>query len=144
MRREQCASHLQKTGLRLRKDENFDEVANADGRDQQQNNGLDRPHPEPLQAQQQQHIQARNDDGPKQRDVKQQIERHGAAEHFGQIARADRQFAQQPVGPARPGGYQSRQHCARSLPVTTPSRAEITCMKIAIRLASRPPTAARI
>ena len=36
-------------------------------------------------------------------------------------------------------GYQSRQHCARSLPVTTPSRAEITCMKIAIRLA-RPTT----
>ena len=45
-------------------------------------------------------------------------------------------FAQQPVGPARPAGYQSRQHCARSLPVTTPSRAEITCMKIAMRLAS--------
>ena len=33
-------------------------------------------------------------------------------------------------------GYQSRQHCARSLPVTTPRRAEMTCMKIAIRLAS--------
>ncbi len=36
-------------------------------------------------------------------------------------------------------GYQSRQHWARSLPVTTPSRAEITCMKIAMRLA-RPTT----
>ena len=33
-------------------------------------------------------------------------------------------------------GYQSRQHWARSLPVTTPSRAEMTCMKIAIKLAS--------
>ena len=33
-------------------------------------------------------------------------------------------------------GYQSRQHWARSFPVTTPNRAEITCMKIAIRLAS--------
>ena len=33
-------------------------------------------------------------------------------------------------------GYQSRQHCARSLPVTTPRRAEMTCMKIAMRLAS--------
>ena len=32
-------------------------------------------------------------------------------------------------------GYQSRQHCARSFPVTTPSRAAITCMKMAIRLA---------
>src|SRR2546425_1088203 len=36
-------------------------------------------------------------------------------------------------------GYQSRQHCARSLPVTTPKRAAVTCMKIAIRLA-RPTT----
>ena len=32
-------------------------------------------------------------------------------------------------------GYQSRQHWARSLPVTTPNRAAITCMKMAIRLA---------
>ena len=36
-------------------------------------------------------------------------------------------------------GYQSRQHWARSFPVTTPKRAEITCMKMAIRLA-RPTT----
>jgi len=33
-------------------------------------------------------------------------------------------------------GYQSRQHWARSLPVTTPSRAAITCKNIAIRLAA--------
>ncbi len=36
-------------------------------------------------------------------------------------------------------GYQSRQHCARSFPVTTPKRAEMTCMKTAIRL-DRPTT----
>ena len=36
-------------------------------------------------------------------------------------------------------GYQSRQHCARSFPVTTPRRAEMTCMKMAIKLA-RPTT----
>ena len=36
-------------------------------------------------------------------------------------------------------GYQSRQHWARSLPVTTPKRAEMTCMKMAIKLA-RPTT----
>ena len=36
-------------------------------------------------------------------------------------------------------GYQSRQHWARSFPVTTPRRAEMTCMKIAIKLA-RPTT----
>ena len=33
-------------------------------------------------------------------------------------------------------GYSSRQACARSRPVTTPSRAEITCSTTAIRLAS--------
>ena len=33
-------------------------------------------------------------------------------------------------------GYQSRQHWARSFPVTTPKRAEMTCMKMAIMLAS--------
>ena len=36
-------------------------------------------------------------------------------------------------------GYQSRQHWARSLPVATPSRAAITCRKMAIKLA-RPTT----
>ena len=39
-------------------------------------------------------------------------------------------------------GYQSRQPWARSLPVTTPSRAEMTCMKMAIMLA-RPTTQSR-
>src|SRR5665213_4229080 len=33
-------------------------------------------------------------------------------------------------------GYQSRHACARSLPVTIPSRAARTCMKIAMTLAS--------
>ena len=33
---------------------------------------------------------------------KQQVERDGAAEHFGQVARADGHFAQQPIRPARP------------------------------------------
>ena len=96
--------------------------------------------PKRCKRQQQQHVQAGDDDRPEQRNVEQQVEGDGAAQHLGQVAGADRHFAQQPVGPARPAaGYQSRQHCARSLPVTTPSRAEITCMKIAIRLA-RPTT----
>src|ERR1017187_6332969 len=33
-------------------------------------------------------------------------------------------------------GYQSRQHGSRSLPVPTPRRAEMTCMKMAIRRAN--------
>jgi len=33
-------------------------------------------------------------------------------------------------------GYQSRQHWARSFPVATPKREEMTCMKMAIKLAS--------
>ena len=41
-------------------------------------------------------------------------------------------------------GYQSRQHWARSLPVTTPRRAEITCMKMAMRLARATTHSSRI
>ena len=33
-------------------------------------------------------------------------------------------------------GYQSRQHCARSLPVATPSQAEMTWRMTAMKLAS--------
>ena len=92
----------QKAGLRLRQHENLDEVADRDRHDQHQHDRLDRPHSEALQGQQQQHVQAGNDDGPEQRNVEQQIERDRAAEHFRQVAGADRQFAQQPVRPARP------------------------------------------
>ena len=66
--------------------------------------GLDGPHPEPLQGQQQQHVQARDDDRPQQRNMEQQVEGDGAAQHLGQVAGADGHFAHQPVGPAGPAG----------------------------------------
>ena len=34
--------------------------------------------------------------------MKHEVERDGAAEHLGQVAGADGDFAEQPVGPARP------------------------------------------
>ena len=102
VRRDQRLSHLQEAGLGLRQNEDLDEVADADGGDQQHHDGLDGPHPEPLQGQQQQHVEAGDDDRPEQRDVEQQVERDGAAQHLGQVAGADGHFAQQPVGPARP------------------------------------------
>ena len=93
-----------KLGLRLRQDENLDEVADGDGRHQQQHDRLDGPHAEALQRQQQQHVKSGDDDRPQQRDVEEQVEGHRAAQHFGQVAGADGHFAEQPVGPARPGG----------------------------------------
>ena len=56
--------------------------------------------PKRCKAEQQQHVEAGDDDGPEQRDVEQQVEGDGAAQHFGQVAGADRDFAHQPVGPA--------------------------------------------
>ena len=106
--------------------EDFDEVTKADRADEHEHNGLDRSHAETLQRQQQKHIRRGDEDGPEQRDMKEQIHGDRAAEHFGQITRADGEFAQQPVGQRVHLGYQSRQHWARSLPVTTPSRAEMT------------------
>ena len=108
VRRDQGAAHLQKAGLGLRQDEDLDEVADADGRHQQQHDRLDRAHAEALQRQQQQHVEAGDDHRPQQRDVEEQIERDRAAQHFGQVAGADGDFAQQPVGPARPARDTSR------------------------------------
>ncbi len=78
-RSDQRAPHLQEVRLRLGQNKNLDRVASANGRHQQQHNGFDGPHPEPLQGQQQQHIQSRDDDRPKQRDVEHEVESDGAA-----------------------------------------------------------------
>ena len=99
-------AHLQKAGLGLRDDENFDEVAEGDGRDQHQHDGLDVPHAVSLQGEQEQHVAGGDDHGPEEGDVVvgEQVDGDGAAEDFGQVAGADRQFAKQPVGPAGPVG----------------------------------------
>ena len=92
----------QKSGLGLGENENLDEVAHADGRMISSDDRLDGAHAEALQGQEQEHVQARDDDRPEQRDMEQQVEGHGAAEHLGQVAGADGHLAQQPVGPAGP------------------------------------------
>ena len=94
--------HLGKAGLGLGKNENLDEVAHGDGRHEQRNYRLNSPHPELLQAQQQQHIQSGNDDGQEQWNMEQQVQGHSAAEHLCQVTGANGDFAHQPIGPASP------------------------------------------
>ena len=53
VREYQGPPHFQEVRLSGGKNKNFDEVAHADGRDQQQNDGFDGAHPEPLQGQKQ-------------------------------------------------------------------------------------------
>src|ERR1019366_10445112 len=92
MRRNQRSPHFQKTGLGLGQDENLDVVAQANSRHQEQHNGLDSTHAKPLQAQEEQHIQARDDDRPQKGNMKKQVEGYGTSEHLRQVAGADREF----------------------------------------------------
>ena len=71
MGRNQCSPHLQKAGLGLRENKNLDKVAHPDCRYEQQHYRLDSAHPKPLQGQEKQHVQARDDHRPEQRDVEQ-------------------------------------------------------------------------
>ena len=100
--RNQGPAHFQEARPGLRQNEDLDEVAHRDRGDQQNDHGLDGAHPESLQGEEQQHVQAGDDDRPEERDMEQQVEGDGAAQHFRQVACADGHFAHQPVGPARP------------------------------------------
>ena len=55
-----------------------------------------------MQGEQQEDIETGDDDGPEQGNVKHEVERDGAAEHFREIAGADGHFAKKPHWPARP------------------------------------------
>ena len=92
--------------------------------------------PKPLQRQQQQHVEGGDDDRPEQRNVEEQVDGHGAAQHLGQIAGRRSPSRTAASWASASSRVPVAAACARSLPVTTPSRAEITCMKMAIRLAS--------
>ena len=61
-----------------------------------------KPHAQPLQGQQQQHVEGGDEDGPEERNVEEQVDRHGAAQHLGQVAGRDGDLADEPVRPARP------------------------------------------
>ena len=115
-----------KSGWVCGKHENLDAVADADGRHEDRDHRLDHSHAQSLQGQQQQHVEGGDDNRPRHRDVEQQVQGDRAAQRFGQVGRADGDFHGDPVRPAGPARVQSRQHWARSLPVATPSRAEMT------------------
>ena len=71
VRRNQRSSHFQKAGLGLRENKELDEVADGDGGHQKHDHRLDGAHPEALQGQKQQYVQAGDDDRPQQRNMKQ-------------------------------------------------------------------------
>src|SRR5690348_16918829 len=83
IRRDQGLAHLQKIGMGLRQNKNLNQVTNGNGRNQNEDNGLDRAHSVTLQGKQQQNIETGNDHGPQQRNVEHQGESDSAAEDFG-------------------------------------------------------------
>ena len=101
---EQGAAEFEEIGGGLREDKDFEEIAEGDGGDENADGGLKGAHAEALQGQEQENVAAGDDDGPEDRNVEKEVERDGAAKDFGEIAGADGQFAQEPVGPACPGG----------------------------------------
>jgi hypothetical protein len=93
--------------------------------------------PKPLQGQEQQHVERRDDDGGQQREPrKEQVERDRAAQDLGKVAGGDRDLAAQVVRPARPGGKEVAAALGQVLPRAMPRRAATTWRKIAIRLES--------
>ena len=88
----------------MRQHENLDEITAADGDNQHHDNCLDEAHAQPLQAEKEQHIEGGDDDRPRQGNMKEKVERHGAAENLGQIASGDGDLASQPQRVARPVG----------------------------------------
>jgi hypothetical protein len=48
----------------LWQNENLDEVAKADGGDEDDNDGFDDPHAHALHTKEQQHVEGRDEDGP--------------------------------------------------------------------------------
>ena len=99
---QQGMTQLPETGVSLRDDEDFNVIADADGGDEHQHDGLDGANAKALQGQEQQDVQSGNDDRPEQGNMEHDVDGDGAAEHLRQIARADGHLAEQPVGPARP------------------------------------------
>ena len=97
-------AHFPKARARLREHKDFDEVAHTHRGHEKQDDGLDGSHPEALQAEQKQHVAARDDDRPEQRNSEKKIQSHRAAQHFRQVTGADGELAEKPVGLARPSG----------------------------------------
>ena len=136
VRRDQRAAHFQEAGLGLRQDEDLDEVADADGRDSSRTTASMVRIPKRCRASSSSTskpvmMTAQNSGMWNSRLRATALPSTSARSQAPMATSLISQFGQRVHF-----GYQSRQHWARSLPVTTPSRAEITCMKMAIRLAS--------
>ncbi len=70
-----------------------DPAIEADERDDER---LDVAEAAVLQEQDDEHVERRQDHAPDQRQVEQQVQRDGGADHFREVARGDGDFAQQP------------------------------------------------
>ena len=80
---------------RLR-EEHFVGEARGDGGDQGDHECFDQPEAAPLQRQNDQHVQRGDQHAGEQRQAEQEFQRDRRAQHFGKIARRDRDFAQHP------------------------------------------------
>ena len=100
--RSEITAHLGEVRLRRGQDKNLDEITDADGANQHDNDRLDEAHAVALQRQQDEHVKGGDDDSPFERDVEQQVDRHGAAKHLGEVTSGNGDFTEDPVRPARP------------------------------------------
>ena len=91
--RDQAGHHFREHGLG---EQDLDEEAAADDRDQRQDERFHGADAEALQPQQQQRVGGGEQHADEQRNVEQQVEADGRAQHFGQIAGGDGDFAEHP------------------------------------------------
>ena len=89
---QQNLAHFQETGLGLRQHKNLDSITDADGSDEYRNHGLEHPHAQPLQGQQEQHIKSGDDDRPRHGNVEQQIKGDRAPQRLCEIGRGNREL----------------------------------------------------
>jgi hypothetical protein len=99
---EQGPAHFREVRLDLRQHEDLDAVTDGDRRHKNPDHRLDHPDAQALQRQQEQHIERRDDDRPRKRDMEKQIEGHRAAQRFRQVRRPDGDLHRNPGGPAGP------------------------------------------
>ncbi len=85
----------QRAGRRVRP-EDLDSEAGRHDRDQRKDEGLDGANAEALEPEQQQRIGGGEDDADEQRNVEEQVERDGRAQHFSQVAGGDGDFRKHP------------------------------------------------
>jgi hypothetical protein len=68
----------------------------ADGDHQRRDDRLEQPESVPLQEEQQHDVEAGDDDAPDERDPEEELQRDRRADHLREVARGDRELAQDP------------------------------------------------